>query len=102
MDADGREKEPIWPMRGRMTGKGSVGEGWKDTWRTGVVFIMVCMVVKEYTAGNRSEVGRNQSRGGVTLVLVSVDSIVDIFRVLEIMSNHDVAESLGLCQFLKE
>jgi hypothetical protein len=30
-----------------MTGKGSVGEGWKETWRTGVVLMMVWMVVRE-------------------------------------------------------
>jgi hypothetical protein len=40
MEAEGREKEPICPIRGRMTGKGSV-EGVKETWRTGVVFIIV-------------------------------------------------------------
>lgn len=50
MEAEGREKEPICPIRGRITGKGSVGEGWKETWRTGVVFIIVWIVVKEYTA----------------------------------------------------
>jgi hypothetical protein len=52
MEAEGREKEPICPIRGRITGKGSAGEGWKETWRTGVVFIIVWIVVKEYTAGN--------------------------------------------------
>ena len=38
----------------------------------------------------------------MTLVLVSVDSIVDIFRVLEIMSNHGGMKSLGLCATMKE
>jgi hypothetical protein len=31
-----------------------VGEGVKETWRTGVVFIIVWIVVREYTAGNVS------------------------------------------------
>lgn len=50
MEADGREKEPIWPIRGRITGKGSLGDGVKETWRTGVVFIIVWIIVREYTA----------------------------------------------------
>lgn len=33
-----------------MTGNGSVGEGVKETWRTGVVLIIVWIVVREYTA----------------------------------------------------
>lgn len=52
MVAEGLEKEPICPIKGRITGKGSVGEGWKETWRTGVVFMIVWIVVKEYTARN--------------------------------------------------
>jgi hypothetical protein len=47
MEADGRAKEPICPIRGRMTGNESVGEGVKETWRTGVVFIIVWIVVRE-------------------------------------------------------
>jgi hypothetical protein len=49
-------------MRGRITGKGSAGEGWKETWRTGVVFIIVWIVVREYTAINSSACGRRRSR----------------------------------------
>ncbi len=40
-------KEPSWPIRGRITGNGSDGEGWNETWRTGVVFIIVWIVVRE-------------------------------------------------------
>lgn len=46
-EAEGREKEPIWPIMGRITGKGSVGEGVKETWRTGVVLTIVWIVVRE-------------------------------------------------------
>ena len=46
-EADGREKEPIWPIMGKMTGKGSVDEGVNETWRTGVVLMIVWMVVSE-------------------------------------------------------
>jgi hypothetical protein len=38
-----------------MTGNGSVGEEAKDTWRTGLVLMIVWIVVREYTAGMRSE-----------------------------------------------
>ena len=38
-----------------MTGNGSEGEGVKDTWRTGVVLIIVWIVVREYTAGRMLE-----------------------------------------------
>lgn len=37
--------EPIWPIKGRITGKGSVEAGEKETWRTGVVLIRVWIVV---------------------------------------------------------
>lgn len=46
-EADGREKDPIWPIMGRITGKGSVGEGEKETWRTGLVLIIVWIVWRE-------------------------------------------------------
>jgi hypothetical protein len=52
MEADGRAKEPICPIKGRITGKGSVGDGMKETWRTGVVFTIVWIAVREYTARN--------------------------------------------------
>ena len=38
--------EPICPIRGSITGKGSVGAGVKETWRTGVVLIRVWIVVR--------------------------------------------------------
>lgn len=38
--AEGWEKDPIWPIRGKITGKGEEG-GLKETWRTGEVLIMV-------------------------------------------------------------
>lgn len=37
---------------GRIAGNGSVGEGLKETWRTGLVFIIVWIVVRLYTAAN--------------------------------------------------
>lgn len=43
---EGRAKEPICPIMGRMAGNGSVGEGVNETWRTGVVFMIVWMVVR--------------------------------------------------------
>lgn len=43
-------KDPICPIKGRITGNGSDGEGVNETWRTGVVLIIVWIVVKEYTA----------------------------------------------------
>ena len=43
-------KEPIWPIKGRITGKGSDGDGVKDTWRTGVVLTIVWIDLREYTA----------------------------------------------------
>lgn len=39
-------KELICPIMGRIAGKGSVGAGEKETWRTGVVLIRVCIVVR--------------------------------------------------------
>jgi hypothetical protein len=46
-------KDPICPIIGRMTGNGESGDGVNETWRTGVVFIIVWMVVREYTAAFR-------------------------------------------------
>lgn len=40
IEAEGREKEPIWPIMGRITGKGSAGSGGNETWRIGVEFII--------------------------------------------------------------
>lgn len=40
IEAEGREKEPIWPIMGRITGKGSVGSGGNETWRMGVELII--------------------------------------------------------------
>lgn len=37
-------KEPSWPIRGSMTGKGSVGEGENETLRKGVVLMIWWMV----------------------------------------------------------
>jgi hypothetical protein len=95
MEAEGREKEPICPMRGRITGKGSAGEGWKETWRTGVVFIIVWIVVREYTAIRLELVTFGRGYTG-TLVPVSVDRVVYIFGIFKIMSNHCENGELGL------
>lgn len=46
-EAEGREKDPIWPIMGRITGNGSVGEGVNEMWRTGVLLMMVWIVVRE-------------------------------------------------------
>lgn len=43
MEADGRLKEPIWPISGRMMGKGDEGL-LNETWRTGVVLMMEWIV----------------------------------------------------------
>jgi hypothetical protein len=44
---EGWVKEAIWPIRGRMVGNGSLGEGVNETWRTGVLFIIVWIVWRE-------------------------------------------------------
>ncbi len=42
-----------------------------------------------------------QGAGKGTLVLVPVDSVVYIFRVLEVMSHHYEMRSLALCVIMK-
>ena len=71
-----------------MTGNGSEGEGVKETWRTGVVLMIVWIVVREYTAGRWSEQISIWTKRLYTLVFISVDCIVHVFRVLEIMADH--------------
>lgn len=52
-----------------------------------MVFIIVWIVVREYTALNFSSLPEKE-QGKDTLVLVSVDGVVYIFRVLKVMSHH--------------
>jgi hypothetical protein len=74
---------------GRIAGKGSVGEGVKETWRTGVVFIMVWIVVRLYTAVVVSFEGPGvEELGEGTLMLVAVDCIMYIFGVFQSMADH--------------
>jgi hypothetical protein len=78
-----------------------VGEGVKETWRTGVVFIIVWIVVREYTAGNVSY--RKEIEEGMgTLVLISVDSVVYIFGIFKVVAHHIGSETSVLCVIMKE
>jgi hypothetical protein len=77
-----------------MAGNGESGEGVNETWRTGVVFIIVWMVVREYVAFLALVVSRTEIRSEEefwqlgTLMFVAIYRVVNISRVFKITTDH--------------
>lgn len=78
MLAEGKSKEPIWPIMGRMVGKGSSGPGLNDTLRTLESLMMEWMGPRSYVAG---EIVRSLLHSRENLFLPYTSVLVPVDRV---------------------